>query len=391
MLVLRRAAAVALLSLSCGARTDLPVDGADDGQGGFDGPGGFGPTGGFGGEGGLCGDGLINGNEECDGQNLGGLDCTAFGFADPAGLVCDGCNLDEDGCHPTCGNFVLEPTEGCDDGNTINGDGCTSDCFSEEDACNLAIPVTLAPGTQSFFGALGGGANHAPTLGASCQAGAGAGPEAVYQVSVTEQGHVTAYLPSAGTGFNTVLYSRLTCSQQSSQLSCHDNDAGAGAGEVVSTWLEPGETVFLFVDTGGAAVGDYELVLDLSRGGSCADVPPVTIEGTRPIELLGRISSLADDASANGCSGAGTGPDAVWAFTFADDDTYAIQLQTSAFNSVSHIRSSCEDSGSEIACDSPGGTDNSGVSLSANANQTRFFWVDSVDTQAGPYTVLITH
>lgn len=390
MLLLRRAAAVALLSVSCGARSDLPVDGSYQGQGGFDGPGGFAPQGG-GGEGGICGDGVINGGEECDGQDLGGLDCTDFGYVQPAGLACENCIIDPDGCQAVCGNSTLEPGEGCDDGNTISGDGCTSDCFSEEDACNLAIPVTLNAGSQSFFGELGGGTNHTPILGASCTAGAGAGPEVVYEVSVTEQGHVTAYLPSAGTSFNTILYSRLSCSQQSSQLSCHDNDAGAGSGEVVSAWLEPGETVFIFVDTGGAAVGSYELVLDLSRGGNCGDVAPVTIEGTRPLELLGRISSLSDDAQANGCSGAGTGPDAVWGFTFTDSDTYDINLQTSAFNSVSHIRSSCEDPFSEIACDSPGGTNDSGVSLSASGGQTRIFWVDSVDTQSGPYTISITH
>lgn len=384
MLVLRGVLAITLLASAASCRTDIPIDGpyGGDAQGGSPGTGGAGGT---------CGDGVINGSEECEGQNFGGVDCTAYGYVNPTGLVCEGCAIDPSGCMATCGNGVLEPDEGCDDGNNISGDGCTADCFAEEDACDTAIPVTLAPGTQSFFGELGGLPLYTPTAGASCSPGAGTGPEVVYAVGVTEQGHVTAYLPSASTNFDTILYSRASCAQQSSQLTCHDNDAGAGAGEVVSTWLEPGEMVYIFVDTAGAAVGAYELLLDLSRGGNCGDVPPVTIEGTRPVELLGRISSLSDDAQSANCNPSGTGPDAVWAFTFPNGDDYQIDLETSSFDSVAHLRSSCEDPFSEIECDSPSGSDDSSVSIAASAGQTAYFWVDSVDTQSGPYTVTITH
>src|SRR5262245_49990316 len=33
---------------------------------------------------------------------------------------------------PVCGNGVLEPGEFCDDGNTIDGDGCNSQCAVEK-------------------------------------------------------------------------------------------------------------------------------------------------------------------------------------------------------------------------------------------------------------------
>ena len=33
---------------------------------------------------------------------------------------------------PVCGNDILEPSEECDDGNLINGDGCSSICEIEE-------------------------------------------------------------------------------------------------------------------------------------------------------------------------------------------------------------------------------------------------------------------
>jgi hypothetical protein len=46
-----------------------------------------------------CGDQVRNGGETCDGDDLGGVDCRRFGFANPDGLVCgNSCNFDFDGC-----------------------------------------------------------------------------------------------------------------------------------------------------------------------------------------------------------------------------------------------------------------------------------------------------
>lgn len=63
-----------------------------------------------------CGDGyLIMPDEQCD----------------------DGNNVDGDGCsstctiEPMCGDGVLNPGEACDDGNSINGDGCSAACTIE--------------------------------------------------------------------------------------------------------------------------------------------------------------------------------------------------------------------------------------------------------------------
>ncbi len=371
--------AVLLLALALGCRTGLPIDGVQGGGG--EGLGGGSP---------FCGDGVINGDEECDGEKLGGVDCTSLGYANPQGLFCEDCVLVDD-CQAVCGNLVVEPGETCDDGNNVPDDGCTPTCFGEGDICAEPIEVVLEVGAVTLIGSLGGGANHVPNVTPECPAGVGTGPEIVYAVSVEVQGHVTAYLPSAGTNFNSILYSRSACGTPSAELSCHDNDAGVGAGEVITTWLEPGEIVYVFVDTGGASVGDYELVLDLSRGGVCDDVVPITVEGTKPLKLQGRISSLSNDANANGCNGEGAGPDAVYGFTFTESATYQFDLETSAFDSVTHIRTSCLETTSEIACNSPTGTDDSSLSISGSANQTRFYWVDSLGQESGPYSITLTH
>jgi len=62
----------------------------------------------------VCGNGILETGEECDDGNL----------------------IDGDGCtskckNQVCGNGVVEPGEECDDGNLINNDGCSSTCKLE--------------------------------------------------------------------------------------------------------------------------------------------------------------------------------------------------------------------------------------------------------------------
>jgi cysteine-rich repeat protein len=68
-----------------------------------------------------CGNGWIEAGEPCD----------------------DGNTINNDGCNnacqpPTCGNYIVDQGETCDDGNTANGDGCSSSCQLEGLAAQLA-------------------------------------------------------------------------------------------------------------------------------------------------------------------------------------------------------------------------------------------------------------
>ena len=69
----------------------------------------------------YCGDGNLDPGEECD----------------------DGNNIDGDGCsavctiEPYCGDGNLDPGEECDDGNNIDGDGCNADCMIEEPGLHI--------------------------------------------------------------------------------------------------------------------------------------------------------------------------------------------------------------------------------------------------------------
>jgi cysteine-rich repeat protein len=72
----------------------------------------------------VCGDGVVDPGEECD----------------------DGNTVDGDGCNgcalPRCGNGIVDPGETCDDGNQDDEDGCTPSC--QVSACDRRITSTWA-------------------------------------------------------------------------------------------------------------------------------------------------------------------------------------------------------------------------------------------------------
>jgi cysteine-rich repeat protein len=55
----------------------------------------------------------------------------------------DGVCLDDVCLPPGCGNRALDPQEVCDDGNTQNGDGCSSDCRSDETCGNGIVDPSV--------------------------------------------------------------------------------------------------------------------------------------------------------------------------------------------------------------------------------------------------------
>ena len=88
----------------------------------------------------VCGDGIVAGNEECDDGNLvNGDGCTITcliedGFActsGPANGPCDTTNPASNNVMPVCGDNQVVLGETCDDGNTDDGDGCSSACALE--------------------------------------------------------------------------------------------------------------------------------------------------------------------------------------------------------------------------------------------------------------------
>jgi fibro-slime domain-containing protein len=102
-----------------------------------------------------CGDGVLGGIEQCDPPAVG-AGCAATCQLEP-GFVCDAPPAVPDPtqparCHRTvCGDRNKEGTEACDDGDVVDGDGCSGACSLEPDcssgACVSACgdAVKLAP------------------------------------------------------------------------------------------------------------------------------------------------------------------------------------------------------------------------------------------------------
>lgn len=64
----------------------------------------------------ICGDAVVDGGEECDGSADCSKKCTRVSGVSAS----------------PCGNGILEDGEECDDGNTDDGDGCSSSCGVED-------------------------------------------------------------------------------------------------------------------------------------------------------------------------------------------------------------------------------------------------------------------
>jgi cysteine-rich repeat protein len=78
----------------------------------------------------ICGDGLKSGPEQCDdGNTLQGDGCSAV-CSTESGYTCTGspsvCTANS-----ICGNGLVSGPEQCDDGNALPGDGCSASCTTE--------------------------------------------------------------------------------------------------------------------------------------------------------------------------------------------------------------------------------------------------------------------
>jgi hypothetical protein len=73
----------------------------------------------------VCGDGVLEGDEACDGSELGGEDCQSQGFAGGT-LGCHAdCTFDHGQCTGGCGNDLIEDAEQCD-GVALGGETCAT-------------------------------------------------------------------------------------------------------------------------------------------------------------------------------------------------------------------------------------------------------------------------
>jgi cysteine-rich repeat protein len=277
MLLFRSISLVAacwLLAAACSSERAIPVGpttttditggqgggGSDPGGGGGSGGGAEGGAAGTGGQGGgpdLCGNGALDPNEVCDGDLLGGLDCTSFGF-DAGTLLCSDCLADITGC---------TSPEDCFDGQDNDGDGLR-DCLDPDCAAICADPcgnqVILAVPSQ----VQGDTTGHGNTVDSSCADHNASGPEFVYQVTAPETGVLDFWLTSMA---DLSLSVRGQCDSEGSEVVCANRTAGAPGTELLTLPVTAGQTLSVVVD--GAFAGEwgpYALGVE-SRVPACGD------------------------------------------------------------------------------------------------------------------------
>ncbi len=84
----------------------------------------------------LCGNGIIDDGEDCDGTELGGMDCVALGLAGGT-LACNGCSFDTSGCADSvCGDGIIGGAEACD----CAGGACTLAGLDNQVCTDLPAP-----------------------------------------------------------------------------------------------------------------------------------------------------------------------------------------------------------------------------------------------------------
>jgi len=81
----------------------------------------------------LCGNGFIEGDESCDGANLGGASCESLNWSGGGVLSCDqNCMLDTTNCIPSCDDGILNGDE-----TSIDCGGGTCDSCSNGGSCQI--------------------------------------------------------------------------------------------------------------------------------------------------------------------------------------------------------------------------------------------------------------
>ena len=204
----------------------------------------------------VCGDGVVDPGETCDdGNTIDGDGCGAS-CAVEEGWECPTPGTP---CTSVCGDGVLVGVEECDDGNTIDGDGCSATCFSETPGCPDASVSTVGEGVAADDTCDYEDLDGAPTCASNASG--------EYTVRFTAPGAGTYVFSTINDvrSFDTILYARDACG--GAEVGCNDDGAGS-LGSELTLELAGGESVVIYVAGFGTACGDFRL--DVSRVGAGA-------------------------------------------------------------------------------------------------------------------------
>jgi len=122
---------------------------------------------------GGCGDGFVDAGEACDdGNNVDGDGCSATCTVE-TGFSCHQTSVDLPSiCQKGCGDGTVQSPEECDDGNNVDGDGCSATCTLETTTTTSCGDGVLKAGEQCDDGNLTSGDGCSSTctveIGSAC-------------------------------------------------------------------------------------------------------------------------------------------------------------------------------------------------------------------------------
>ncbi len=331
----------------------------------------------------------------------------------------------------SCGDGKHDPAaaEQCDDGNNVDGDGCSATCTSESagpnDTCPGAAIALTGTGSDVRKGSVTGTTATVYNHGAgSC--GGGSGKDAVYVVTPDVTGLLTAKLTAA---FDGILYARRTCSDTKTEAACNDAPGKSG-GEQIKIPVTGGQPVYLFVDGYSGSNGTFTLDVEVATafcGNGVAEAPEVCDDGNtlagdgcaadctfeaggilndcpgqgvsvtgaanqpRKISFAGSTASYTSNTvTPSGCSGSGY--NAVYAVMPDVDGSMTAKLVASYDNATLHIRTECDISNTQLDCrEASEPLETLELTVPVRAGLPHYVVVDSSSsTYKGTYAVEVT-
>jgi hypothetical protein len=209
-----------------------------------------------------------------------------------------------------------------------------------------AAPIALAPGSVT------GSTSHGARENAgSCGSNESRelGRELVYELDVTQRERVTIEVEAH---FDSVLYIRKDdCAEPNAEVDCND-DGPDRTHSRIDHVLEPGK-YFVFVDGYAHEAGIFKMTVTASEVLALADVcrrAPVLPDG--PVQLASTAGGT--DGVQASCGGGAEGADSPWQMQLSSRSRVRIVEQGTDMSPVLHVRRSCVDAQSEVACGESG-------------------------------------
>lgn len=240
------------------------------------------------------------------------------------------------------GDFVVASWSGAPSSSAPNA----AQAALTEAAGTCEAPIPLAAGTVSGSTRRG----NAEHTGNNC--GNTEAKELIYRLELDKRSRV---LLEVDPTFDSVLYVRKDeCAEQDAQVACNDDAPAESSGKTthasrIEEVFDAG-TYFVFVDGYQAQAGNFKLKTEIS------DVPTLAEEcrQAHPLRQHAQGTLTGNFDAAKGACDAGKGAEIPYKIDIPSKARARIVLHSDDFSPGLHVRKTCSDEASEVACTSSG-------------------------------------